>query len=259
VKAPFTVAVVQQKGGVGKTTLTINLAAAAHLSGLRTLVADMDRQGSAFDWWRARADGSKLDGLDVQRADRALSLPQIQRLSRGYDVVLLDGGKLGELTQAAAVAADVVLFPVRPGIFDMWAMQSTLESIDRADLVRAELDRAPIRRAYALNNAPVRSRLAREAEEALRADGSNLLGVVHQRVAFALAAMRGESVLTFPGAELAREEIQNLWRALQKDSNATTHTKKTVVRLVVDNSSAKENGERNVKNPRRKAHRGRSA
>jgi CobQ/CobB/MinD/ParA family nucleotide binding protein len=46
----------QQKGGSGKTTLAVNLAAAAHLEGRRTLVVDMDRQASAFDWRRMAFD-----------------------------------------------------------------------------------------------------------------------------------------------------------------------------------------------------------
>lgn len=244
----LTVAVVQQKGGVGKTTLTVNLAAAAHLSGLRTVVLDMDRQGSAFDWSLARTEGSKLDGLEVKRADRALDLPQFQRLSRGYECVFLDGGKLGELTQAAAVCADVVLLPVRPGAFDFWALEGTADALDRADLVRAQFERPPIRRAFVINHAPVRSRLAREAEAALIADGCAVLGVVHQRVVYAVAAMRGESVLTSSGGELAAAEIETLWKAL-KETNASTITqpKKTVVRLVVDNTPATANAERNRK------------
>ena len=71
----LTVAVLQQKGGSGKTTLAINLAAAAHLDGDRALVVDMDRQARAFDWSAARQDGSPLDGLAVVKADRAIALP----------------------------------------------------------------------------------------------------------------------------------------------------------------------------------------
>jgi hypothetical protein len=87
----LTVAVLQQKGGSGKTTLAINLAAAAHLDGSRALVVDMDRQASAFDWSSARQDGSPLDGLAVVRADRAIVLPRFAEITRGYDYVFLDG------------------------------------------------------------------------------------------------------------------------------------------------------------------------
>jgi chromosome partitioning protein len=51
-----------QKGGKGKTTIGVNIAAAAHLSGRRTLVLDLDRQGSALDWYSARARARSWTG-----------------------------------------------------------------------------------------------------------------------------------------------------------------------------------------------------
>ena len=86
-----TVVVLQQKGGSGKTTLAINLAAAAHLDGDRALVIDMDRQASAFDWSAAREDGSPLDGLSVVKADKAMALPRFKEIARGYDYGNLEG------------------------------------------------------------------------------------------------------------------------------------------------------------------------
>jgi len=86
-----TVVVLQQKGGSGKTTLAINLAAAAHLDGDRALVVDMDRQASAFDWSAAREDGSPLDGLSVVKADKAMALPRFKEIARGYDYGNLEG------------------------------------------------------------------------------------------------------------------------------------------------------------------------
>ena len=112
----LTVAVLQQKGGSGKTMLAINLAAAAHLDGDRALVVDMDRQASAFDWSAARQDGSPLDGLSVVKADKAMALPRFKEIARGYDYVFLDGPpRLGDVTQSAAVAADVAVLPIQPG------------------------------------------------------------------------------------------------------------------------------------------------
>ena len=76
----LTIAVLNQKGGVGKSTLSTNLAAAAHLKGKRSLVVDLDAQGSAFDWYAARAEGSELAGLAVVKADRALSLSRFREI-----------------------------------------------------------------------------------------------------------------------------------------------------------------------------------
>jgi chromosome partitioning protein len=227
----ITIAVLQQKGGSGKTTLAVNLAAAAHLSGRRTLVLDMDRQGSAFEWFHARSEGSKLDGLDVVNvqggagADRGLQLPAFDRETNGYDVVVIDGPpRLGEITQFAAVVADVALLPVQPGAYDFWAVGETAEALDRADLVRRELGRSPVRRALVLNRVQRGTRLAAEGHAALR---GKLVGVVHQRVAFGESAVRGESVYTIPGALLAASEIEKLWRALRKlaDGSQSEKTK----------------------------------
>ena len=212
----LTVAVLQQKGGSGKTTLAINLAAAAHFEGRRALVVDMDRQGSAFDWSAARQDGSPLDGLAVVKADRAMALPRFGEISRGYDYVFLDGPpRLGDITQSAAVAADVALLPIQPGPFDFWAVMETLESLDGADQIREQLGRAPIRRAFVLNRAGTNTRLAREAEIELRKSGGELAGVVHQRVAFPDAASLGESVFTMKSGESAAIDIRRLWRQLK--------------------------------------------
>jgi chromosome partitioning protein len=220
----LTVAVLQQKGGSGKTTLAVNLAAAAHLDGERALVVDMDRQASAFDWSAAREDGSPLDGLAVVRADKAMALPRFKEIARGYDYVFLDGPpRLGDVTQSAAVAADVALLPIQPRPFDFWAVAETLESLDQADQIRAQLGRPPVRRAFVLNRASTNTRLAREAEAELRQAGGELAGVVHQRVAFPDTASRGESVLTSSLNEAAGDDIRRLWRNVKGGTHGSEH------------------------------------
>jgi chromosome partitioning protein len=213
----LTVAVVQQKGGSGKTTIAINLAAAAHVTARRALIVDMDRQGSAFDWSASRRDGSKLDGLVVVRADRALTLPRFHEMVEGYDAVFLDcPPRLGDITLSAAVAADIAVIPLQPGPFDFWAVAETLESLDKADQVRAHLERRPLLRAFVVNRAQRHTRLAREAVGSLDASKGSLLGVIHQRIVFSEACSRGESVLTLPDAEAAACEVNQLWHSIQE-------------------------------------------
>src|ERR1700685_4541947 len=122
-----------------------------------------------------------------------MARPRLKGTPRGYDYVSLDGPpRLGDVTQSAAVAADVALLPIQPGPFDFWAVAETLESLDQADQIRAQLGRPPVRRAFVLNRATTNTRLAREAEAELRQAGGELAGVVHQRVAFPDTASRGE-------------------------------------------------------------------
>jgi chromosome partitioning protein len=210
-----TIALLQLKGGSGRTTLSTNLAAAAHLAGLRTLLIDLDRQGSALDWAAARADGSKLDGLAVVKVDRVLSPPRFREIARGYDVVVLDGApRLDDVTDAAAVCADLVIIPVRAGCFDFWTVDETAHRIDMADNAREQIGRKPVRRGFVVNAAG-RTRLAAEAPAALKESG-RVLGIVRNRTVFPEAAARGESVLTVAAGSPAADEINALWQAARK-------------------------------------------
>lgn len=211
----YTIALLNQKGGVGKTTLAVNLAAAAHMAKRRTLLVDMDMQGSAAEWYSARDDKSPLAGLVVVRMDRRLTVPKFRELAQGFDVVVLDGPpRLDEVTCSAAVAADVVVIPVSPGPFDLWATSSTLATLDRADEIRAQLDRGSVRRVFVLNRAEVGTNLTKETPEVLAERGEVLKVIVHQRIAFKKSALDGESVLTSGHDDVAAGEIKALYAAI---------------------------------------------
>lgn len=215
-----TIAVLNQKGGTGKTTVSANLAAAAHLAGKRTLMLDLDRQGSAFDWYSARAEGSKLDGLSVVRTDKALSVPKFRELSRGYDVVVCDGPpRLGDVTRSAAVAADVVVIPLRAGPLDWWAASETIEVLDSADEIRNELGRRPVRRLFVLNGVAANTRITRQALDAIASTGGELAPVtIGNRVAFPESMFTGECVLTTVAGTPAADEITRLYEAVMETS-----------------------------------------
>ncbi len=216
-----TIAVLNQKGGAGKTTLATNLAAAAHLLGMRTLLVDMDEQGSSLDWGARRADDtSKLATLAVVKADRALTFPKLQAIGQGYELVVLDGPpRLGDVTRAAACAADVVVLPIQPGPFDLWSVGDTLKLLDAADSIRLQLERPPLRRLFALNRATAGTLITRMAEGAIGQAGE-ITSVIHHRVAFPVAASHGESVLTYEPDGAAAHEIRRLFRAVRHTAGA---------------------------------------
>jgi len=217
----LTVAVLNQKGGVGKSTLATNLAAAAHLQNKKVLLVDLDSQGSSFDWYAARKEGSVLAGLTVVKADRALSFTRFREIAGSYDFVVLDGPpKLGDMTRSAAVAADLVIIPVQPGPFDLWSAGETQKLLADADSTRADLDRGPVRRLFVVNRANANTNMSRSAIATLEGAGDVAKTVIHQRVVFAEAAATGESVLTVRSSGIASDEIRRLYREVSSAPRA---------------------------------------
>lgn len=122
------IAVLNPKGGTGKTTLATNLARALHDRGLRTLLVDSDPQGSAADWHAGRED-NPLPLLAYGKPENFKALPGI---AQPYAYVLIDGAaKLEGMITAALKVADRVLIPVQPSPYDIWAVT------DLVDLIRA--------------------------------------------------------------------------------------------------------------------------
>jgi len=219
------IALLQEKGGSGRTTLATNLAAAAHLAGSRSLVIDLDTQGSAFEWSLKRSEGSALSAVVVVRAvaessrrkakAQPLTASTLLEMGRGYDAVFLDGPpRLDALTLAAAVAADVVVMPVQSGPYDVWAAGTTLEALDQADAIRAELGKKPVRRFFVLNRANPRETLTAETRAELE-DVGCLAGIVGQRTIFKKSAACGEAVGTVEPKGAAAIEIRRVWRSIR--------------------------------------------
>lgn len=111
------------------------------------------------------------------------------------------------MTRAAAVAADLVLIPLRPGGYDLWACDETLELLDSADQIRALSGQPSTPRLFVLNGASPRTRAFAHVVDALTAEQRRVCPVViHNRTAFPECVPFGESVLTmFAGSEAARE------------------------------------------------------
>jgi chromosome partitioning protein len=223
-----TIAVLNQKGGVGKTTLAVNLATAAHLDGRKTLLVDLDRQGSSLDWGAQRREGSKLQGLSVVKVDKALRGPHFRELIDGRDVVIFDGPpRLGEFIRAAAALVDVVLIPIQPSAVDLWAAAETLEDLAQADQIRSELGREPVRRLFVMNRVVKGTLFANEVPKAIGEAGTLAKTSIHQRSAYVRTVAEGESVLTQRLDPQATEEILELYREIFPDASIATSSKST--------------------------------
>jgi chromosome partitioning protein len=125
-----TIAVISQKGGVGKTTVSIELGFAAHAAGLATAIIDLDPQGTAAKWAdRRQTDGPSVMGGQASRLGVILDAAR----ANGAELALIDTPPSAEaIALQAAKAADLVLVPTRPSGFDIEAIQTTLEMAEFA-------------------------------------------------------------------------------------------------------------------------------
>lgn len=215
------IGVLCEKGGVGKTTLAVNLAAVAHMSGRRTIVIDQDEQGSAFRTWsRYRSEGSRLDGISVVKADADMSPPRYREMWAGCDVAIIDGPpRLAEITESAANVCDVVLTPLLAGAYDLDAVSHTLRALNRVDSRRVSDGRAPVVRAFALNRA--RSTvMSREAERIIQSQRGTYVGSLSDAVAVSETS-RGGSLVTDHPTSKAALEIRRIFRELERASGHT--------------------------------------
>ena len=218
------IAFLNQKGGVGKTTLAIHTAAAFARAGRDVVLVDADPQGSALDWVEARRrrlEGASVDGA---RADDAadplfsvIGMPkpvihkQLPRIAAGCDLVVIDGPpSLEDISRSAMFAADLVLIPVQPSGFDVWAAQDLVDLIEETRIYREDLEAR-----FVVSRRIVNTAIGRHLPEALAKWSIPVLPAhVRQRVAFAESAATGSTVLETEKASQAAREIEALRDAI---------------------------------------------
>jgi chromosome partitioning protein len=221
---PVVVALANQKGGCGKTTLAMNLAGVlGPEAGMNVLLIDADPQASAQHWaMRAGDQGLGFDVMthpheDIHRKAREMS-------GRGYDVVLIDcppgasqvlpgRDSQSSISRMAILAADVVIVPVRPSMLDYLASHQLLPLLKDISALK-EKQKVLI---VVNGKAPGRTRTGAEAvtvaEEVFRIDGVDvqvLRSEVTTRQAFVLAPTVGKTVTAYEPKGKAAGEIRNL-------------------------------------------------
>jgi len=118
----MTIAVLHQKGGVGKTTLTLNLAREAQERGQRALVVDSDPQRTTAEFRAMRADHASLLPLPVVELSTSTLHTEIPTLAHGYDKVFIDSSAgISQRSISAAKAADVILIPTSADAPELWS------------------------------------------------------------------------------------------------------------------------------------------
>ena len=206
---PVVVALLNQKGGSGKTTIATNLAYALARANESVLLVDADPQGSARDW--NEANDSEL--LPVVGLDRETLPKDLEAISANYDWIVIDGApQIARLSAAAVKAADVVLIPIQPSPYDIWACADLIDIIE----ARTEVTEGQPKAAFIISRAIKNTKLGDEVVGALEDYGLPIFKArTTQKVAYPTSAAEGRTVFDNFAAEAA-EEITAIERELKE-------------------------------------------
>ncbi|WP_238990904.1 ParA family partition ATPase [Acidovorax sp. ST3] len=207
------IALLNQKGGAGKTTLATHLAGELALQGSRVTLLDADPQGSALDWAQRRLQSGQERLYGVFGLARDSLHQEAPQIALQADFVVIDGPpRVAALARSALLAADLVLIPVQPSAYDVWASYEMVQLITEARVFRPQL-----RAAFVVNRRVVGTVIGREARAALADQPFAALETeVSQRIVFADSVAAGRLACEVAPQCAAAREIVALAQAVRE-------------------------------------------
>lgn len=202
------VALSGQKGGAGKSTLAIALAAEGVARGLRVLLVDADPQATGRTWAATAAELGH-PAPTVVAMDGTMHRPgQLDRVAAGADLVLIDcPPRLGAVQRSAMAVADLVLVPCGPTGADVWALAESVALVQEAQTLRPGL-----RAFVVVNKVQGRTAMGKGAREAAASAGLPVLRTaLGQRVAYGESVTAGLGPTTYAPRDPAADEVRALF------------------------------------------------
>jgi chromosome partitioning protein len=204
------IAVAGQKGGAGKSTIAVSIAAEGMTREMSVLLVDADPQGTARTWGDVAAEGGHPAPVVVAMGATMHKPGQLPKAREGYDLVVIDcPPRHGEIQRSALMVADLVVLPCGQSAADAWALTTSLELVSEAQTVRPDLKAAIV-----LNKVMPRTALGKGARDVLSESGLPVLRTeLQHRVAYQEAIGAGQGVTAFDRSGAALE-IQKLFDEL---------------------------------------------
>jgi chromosome partitioning protein len=197
------IGVLNQKGGVGKTTIAVHLARQLQLLGQNVLLVDSDPQGSARDWAAAKVEQPlTVVGMDRPTLDR-----DIKRLGP-KDLIIIDGApQLKDLVTSAIKASDLVLVPVQPSPYDIWSTSGLVDLLRQ----RIEITEGRFKAVFVVSRVITGTKIGKEIFDLLAEYELPVLkSTISQRVIFAVSASNGETAMDVEPNSQASMEVKAL-------------------------------------------------
>ena len=205
------ISVTSLKGGVGKSTITQNLAVCFAHSGYKVCIADADSNQSALRWSSLRSEA--YPNIPAFGTPEKTLAANVKQLNKDYEIVLIDGTpSLDRLASKIILFADILLIPILPSGLDIWATEHFLERLADA---QAERDK-PIPAYFILNQYQANVNLNREVKEVLQETNIPVLqNNLRSRVAYREAVIKGMGVYEFKD-EKAKAEFVDLYNEVSE-------------------------------------------
>jgi chromosome partitioning protein len=207
-----TIAIISQKGGAGKTTLALHLAAAAQDAGRVSLIIDTDPQATASQWaaWRQDAPPEVIDSPPPRLAAKVEAAK-----GQGAEFIVIDTPPHADSAARAAVeVADLVLIPCRPSAFDLSAIQTTAKLV--------QLLRKPAFVVFTAGS-PTAPRVYAEAGDLVEGFGTPACPIqIPDRAAYRHASGEGRTVMEYEPGGKAAEDIRNIYEWICRQVGLST-------------------------------------
>lgn len=208
------IALMGQKGGVGKSTMAVCLAMAAFQRGARVLLVDADPQGTLKTWSEVAAENGHAAPTVVAMGASMHRPGQLDVVAKNYDWTFIDGPpRHGDVQRSALMISDLAILPCGPSASEVWALSSSLELVQSARVLRESLNACVV-----ISRKQPRTSLGKDARSVLEQSGLTVLrSELSYRVAYQEALAAGTGV-THLGRrrDAAACEVQGLFEEVEK-------------------------------------------
>jgi len=206
------ISLVNQKGGVGKTTLAINIGIGMARRNFKVGFLDTDPQGTASQWQSIEGNLA----FEVKRhPSRVSSEDLMMEASQNHSLLFIDTPPaMGEITFSVLELSDLAIVPLAPSVLDIWSSRNTIQMIEEAKKVNPKLEGKLL-----VSRKIPRTRLGRDGREAIAALEMDVFKTeISQRIAYVESMIAGVSVFQYAPSSEASKEIENLCEEIVQET-----------------------------------------